>query len=154
LRSVGFAVLPAQSLKHGAAQAPNFSFKRTAPRRLIQALVCMGSIDTLEILGVEASTRQLRLRSHRQQGDVVVTLDLDSLKSFIAALRPNNHETYWLRSVSKSQHPFLWWHSTVGYSAMVRAKRNGAREHVEVPCTKAVYRSLYAKLQAEWSRAV
>jgi hypothetical protein len=37
---------------------------------------------------------------------------------------------------------------------MVRAKRNGAREHVEVPCTKAVYRSLYAKLQAEWSRAV
>jgi hypothetical protein len=31
LRSAGLAVVPAQSPKHGAAQAPNSSFKRTAP---------------------------------------------------------------------------------------------------------------------------
>jgi hypothetical protein len=114
----------------------------------------MGSIDTLEIVGVDTGARQLRLRSHRQQGELVVTLDPVSLKSFTAALPPNDQEAYWLRSVSKSQHSFLWWHRTVGYSALVRAKRNGAREHVEVPCTKAVYRSLYAMLQAEWALAV
>ena len=114
----------------------------------------MGSVDTLEIIGVEASTSQLRLRSHRQQGEFVVTLDPVSLKSFTAAVPPSGQEPYWLRSVSKSQHPFLWWHRTVGYSALVRAKRNGAREHVEISCTKAVYRSLCTKLQAEWAHAV
>ena len=114
----------------------------------------MGSVDTLEIIGVEASTSQLRLRSHRQQGEFVVTLDPVSLKSFTAALPPSGQETYWLRSVSKSQHPFLWWHRTIGYSVLVRAKRNGAREHVEISCTKAVYRSLCTKLQAEWAHAV
>lgn len=114
----------------------------------------MGSVDTLEILGVRASASQLRLRSHRLQREFVVKLDPVSLKSFTAALRPGSQEKYWLRSVSKSQYPFFWWHRTVGYSALVRAKRNGAREHVEIPCTKAVYRSLYAKLQAEWAHAV
>jgi len=114
----------------------------------------MGSVDTLEILCVEASTSQLRLWSHRQQGEFVVTLDPASLKSFTAALPPSSQETYWLRSVSKSQHPFLWWHRTVSYSALVRAKRNGVRGHVEISCTKAVYRSLCAKLQAEWAHAV
>jgi len=111
----------------------------------------MGSIDTLEILGVEASPPSLLLRSHRHHTDAAVSLDPSSAKSFLTNLATSDKDTYWLRSVSLSKRPFLFWHLSGNYKILVRIKQGSSRSHLEVSCSKHVYRALLATLRAEWS---